>query len=344
VKGESVQGDILVMLPNWLGDVMMSLPSLNRFRQCVPTSSLHVLCRAPFQELLSWQPFVDQVHAGKGSKMDDLWRAWRLRSMGLNMVVVLPNSFRSGLQAALIGANRRIGYRGECRGFFLTDELPGKGDPSLHQSQRYEFLFRHAGMEGEMSFCPFVVPLDKVQEVGVRFLGKGFQDRCQYVVACPGAGFGEAKRWPPEAFASVCQGLLDQAVNKVLIVGSGSERGICDELALHLEKSHSGCTINLCGKTDLAELACLLSRAVVCLANDSGPMHLAAGLGVRTVGVFLSTSTEVSRPFGERVASVEANVSCRPCFKRRCPRKTWACLHDIDTHEVLEQALLLISR
>jgi heptosyltransferase-2 len=108
-----------------------------------------------------------------------------------------------------------------------------------------------------------------------------------------------------------------------LLVGSDQERPLLQELA---EASGGLC---VAGQTDLPTLAALISESAGFIGNDSGPMHLAAAVGVPTLGVFGSTSPTWTAPRGPRALAVgPAPVHCSPCFRRRCPYEL-QCLRDL---------------
>jgi heptosyltransferase-2 len=130
----------------------------------------------------------------------------------------------------------------------------------------------------------------------------------------PGAAFGGAKRWLPERFAEAGDQLARDRGAAVAIVGSATERPLGDEIAARMQAP----TRVMCGETDLHQLVGVLSRLSLLLTNDSGPMHLAAALGVPVVAVFGSTDPTETFPVGEH-RLVREPVPCSPCLLRECP-------------------------
>ena len=135
------------------------------------------------------------------------------------------------------------------------------------------------------------------------------------MVLSPGAAFGTAKRWDADRFAATGNILSEEFGCGIVIVGSESERKIASEVASRL----AGPAANLCGRTSLEVLMGLISDSILVIANDSGSMHLAAALGVPTVGVFGSTDETVTGPVGPRARVVRHPVECSPCLLRDCP-------------------------
>jgi heptosyltransferase-2 len=151
------------------------------------------------------------------------------------------------------------------------------------------------------------------------------------VVLVPGATYGPAKRWP--GFAALAQSL--PAALSVLIAGAPAERALCGELRAALAREGRA-VVDLCGELDLAQLAALLAAARCTISNDTGPMHLAAAVGGRVLGLFLSTAPEWTAPRGPSARWLAAAVPCRPCFARDCPLPAQLCGEAISATAVRE--------
>jgi heptosyltransferase-2 len=106
--------------------------------------------------------------------------------------------------------------------------------------------------------------------------------------------------------------------------------------------------VNLAGKTSLDQAIGLIAAARAVVSNDSGLMHVAAGLGVAQVAVFGSSSPEHTPPLSARAqvlwlkrdASYQPPLDCAPCFERECPLGHTRCLVDVLPQRV-SQALSL---
>ena len=134
----------------------------------------------------------------------------------------------------------------------------------------------------------------------------------------------------------------------MVIVGSESESRITTQFESLLKQlSPSAQVSNLAGKTSLKQLAAGLLMSDVLLTIDSGPMHLAAGLGTPVMGVFTCTSPVRSGPPGEHHELATTTLSCRASYKKRCPysgKKHLACMEHIKTEQVWQSLLQLMSR
>jgi heptosyltransferase-2 len=139
-------------------------------------------------------------------------------------------------------------------------------------------------------------------------------------VAAPGAAYGPAKQWPVTGFRAVADWWQKQTGGRVMVVGAAADREAADAVAGREER-----VLNLAGRTTLAELMALLRRATCVVANDSGVMHLAAGLGVPGVGLFGCTDPVATGPLGGRWIVLSRPLDCAPCFRRVCRRTGDQC-------------------
>lgn len=141
------------------------------------------------------------------------------------------------------------------------------------------------------------------------------------------------RRWPVEAFVRAGRVLWSRTGRSPVLLGTASE----GELARRFtELADYPCT-DLTGRTDLTTLAAVLSRMDLLLTNDTGTMHLAAGLGVPVAAVFLATAQPFDTgPYLEGSVSLEPDLPCHPCsFGERCPRGL-ACRQAVDGEAVGE--------
>jgi heptosyltransferase-2 len=148
---------------------------------------------------------------------------------------------------------------------------------------------------------------------------------------CPGAAFGEAKRWPAEHYAAVAIDKLKDGW-AVWLFGSKAEmpqtqaiQDLCDNQCL-----------DFAGKLQLTETMDLMSCTTAVIANDSGLMHIAAALNRPLVVVYGSTSPKFTPPLSTQVKMVSLGLSCSPCFKRECPLGHLNCLKQLTPDLVLK--------
>jgi heptosyltransferase-2 len=155
----------------------------------------------------------------------------------------------------------------------------------------------------------------------------------------PGAAFGPAKRWLPERFGGLADRLIGALNADVLIFGSAAERPLAEKIASTMKHTPAIAA----GETSLRQLLALMARCRLIVANDSGPMHLAAALGIPLVAIFGSTDERATGPLGSRVRIVKRGVECSPCGRRECPID-FRCMRDLSVEEVFRATLELVKR
>jgi len=321
---------VLVRAPNWVGDVVLSLPAVRDVRRAFPSARLEVLARPWVAGLYEAVPGVDAVRESRGTLPD----AAAIRGQ-YDLAVLLPNSFATAFTVWRAGIPERCGYATDGRGPLLTRRcrVPRA---AIERSQVYYYRAMLEGVgvavegppDGSLR-CP-----DVWSARGATLLA----DEGPWIGVNPGAFYGSAKRWLPERFAAAADIVARRRGARVAIVGSAAERAQGEEIASLLQAPARV----LCGETTLAELVGVLSRLKLLLTNDSGPMHLAAALGVPLVAVFGSTNWRETGPASPFARVVREDTSCAPCLLRECPIDH-RCMKRVGVDRVAEEALELVA-
>ena len=333
---EPRESGVLLRSVNWLGDLLMTLPATWQLKRLLPKGTpLWALSPAALAPVWQAAPWIDGVIPFDGRHPDrDVCAAVRERHFGLG--VVLPNSFGSAADLWKCGLPKRLGRSGNLRSLLLTDRIRpwprGKDAPKCHQLSYYLELI---SVFGEITFTaecpPLKVSSDYAKSLGV-CKGGG------WLALAPGAAFGPAKQWPAEDYADVARVWLSRG-GQVLLLGSGKDAAATAAVKALLPQCR-----DLAGQTDLPQLMSLLAASDAVLANDSGAMHLAAALGTPGVAIFLSTNDIATGPLGAPWELFVADVPCRPCLKRECPRTgdgQYACRKAIAVAAVTDATLKL---
>jgi heptosyltransferase-2 len=251
-----------------------------------------------------------------------------------DIAYVLPNSLKSALLPLLAGIPKRIGYLGEARIGLLTHRLknPAKG-------QRPPMVAFYSALSGDTELQADRPVLQMPEAEVAQALAELGLQRGAYVVFAPGAEYGPAKRWPAAHFSALASS-LDVPV---VLLGSGKEAALCEEIAAPVNALQPGRCLNFAGKTTLVQALCAIAAARHVVSNDSGLMHVAAAFGVPQVAIFGSSSPLHTPPLSERAAVLwlkndpdyQPPLDCAPCFERKCPLGHTRCLKDISVARVL---------
>ncbi len=318
---------LLVRAPNWIGDVVLSLPALRDLRRAFPAARLSVLARPWVADLYRAVPEVDAIVPSQGHLAD----ARGLRGR-FDAAVLLPNSFGTALALRLAGIPERWGYASDGRSLLLTRScrvpatVRGRSQVYYYRAMLEGLGLATVGPPDATLVCP-----EEWAAEGAAVLG----DDGPWIGVNPGAAYGSAKRWLPERFAAAADLVARRVGAKVAIVGGAAERPIGKQVADALEAPSR----LLAGETTLAGLVGVLARLRLLLTNDSGPMHLAAALGTPLVAVFGPTDWTETAPVG-RATVVREPVDCAPCMLRECPIDH-RCMSRVSADRVADEALSL---
>ena len=259
-----------------------------------------------------------------------------IRSQGkFDAGVLLPNSFRSALEVWLGGVRNLVGYHRYQRRLFLKTavEEPTPSEETQHHVHRYLHLVAAIGAPTEPIDELLAIPAAPTPIVaGLTEIHLG---------VCPGAEYGNAKRYPIERYAEAIESLRKahpETTIRVSIFGSPAERGIGDDLAALLSAPRE----NRAGETSIADLVTELQTCHLVATNDTGTMHLSAALGVPTVAVFGSTEPAFTAPIGDVHRVIRHQVDCSPCFLRECPID-YRCMLRIKPEVVLHELEALLA-
>ena len=323
----------LVVGPQWIGDAVMSEPLLALLSARGDRLAVAALpWVAPVYRAMPQVGAVIELPFAHG-RLD--WGARRRLAGELrgrfDTAYVLPNSIKSALLPWLAGIPRRIGYQGEGRVLLLNKRLPNPpGRPPMVAF--YAALSGEPAHEGERPLMKFDT---SVLEQATRAAAV---EPGAYWAFAPGAEYGPAKCWPADRYAELARTLHQQHGQPVLLLGSGKEATLCEQIAA---QSEGACRV-LAGRTSLIDAMALIAAARGVVSNDSGLMHVAAAFGVPQAAVFGSTSPEHTPPLNPRARVLwlkqELQLDCAPCFDRVCRFGHTRCLSGVSAARV-ESAL-----
>jgi len=357
---------ILLIKLSAVGDAVHTLPVLNKLRRRYPAARLDWLVTPGIAELLQHNPAISNVIEFARDERSAPWRLTpyvaaarlvaQLRAVEYDLVIDLQGQLRSGFFAFTSGAPVRIGFDKPRADIWktLARKIPDEAHkhawqgareaswlaytdhialPTLdiHPVERYLGVGPMLGLDDGAADFSFPIP----QEARARIdaLVDYYEiAKAKLLVMAPGTNW-ETKEWRREAFAEVARHFIQKSF-AVTLIGSERERLLCDEVA----KLAPG-AINLAGETTLSELAALISRATICVTNDSGPMHLAVALDRPVVSIFGPTDPVWAGPHRRDGAVLRAELPCSPCYLRllsRCPNNH-DCMNNVPAAAVIER-------
>jgi len=334
----STPQNILVRMPNWIGDLVMATPVLADLRHAFPKASITAMCRTPLCDLLKEDESIDELFCFTKPINDFVRRQERdiiakIQAGKYDTGILLTNSFSSAWWFWQGKVKRRIGYSAHFRRFLLTDPLPFPEEKE-HAVITYKRILAPLDIPISKTHPRLFVSKKEVEESKQLLYRSGFTKGKKLIGINPGAAYGSAKCWPPERFQALAEKLLEKTDAYIVFFGDSSMTPLVKQICQGLPER----VIDLAGASSLRELACIIKDCNVLVTNDSGPSHIGAAFNVPLVALFGSTDAEVTGPFGQSQNVIDKKVSCSPCFKRVCPID-FPCMKQIGVDEVLQRVL-----
>jgi heptosyltransferase-2 len=334
---------ILVIGPSWVGDMVMAQSLFITLKNAHPECQIDVLAPAWSLALMERMPEVTQAIAmplahGQFNFFARVVLGKALRANAYDQTILLPNSWKSGLIPYFANIPLRTGYIGECRWGLLNDAR--KLDKSILTMTVQRFvalgLPSSASLPPEYPIPRLVISHDQQASVIEKFHLSEDRDlnkpSLQKILAlCPGAEYGEAKRWPINHYAEVARQKLAEGW-KVWLFGSEKDKVTAEQINTQV----SGACVDFTGRTSLAEAVDLMSLVDTVVSNDSGLMHVAAALDKNIIALYGSSDPGFTPPLNNKAKVISLKLTCSPCFKRVCPLGHTDCLTGITPDAVLK--------
>ncbi len=319
---------LLLMPPNWIGDVIMAQPAMaaiaSHYRNQLGCERITVCGQSWLSDLL---PYLNIPGAQYARTIPAATTAY-----------VFPNSFRSALQCKKAGVKEIIGYKGQWRSLLLHQALPHRLSLQ-HDHHRLSYL----DIARQMKFTLSDMEVSLSTPAGDKQAGRSLMlehglDPQRVICLAPGAQFGGAKCYPAEQYAEITYSLVESGWQP-LILGMKEDQQVGNIILQDLRGPHW----NAAGLTTLAQALKLISASRMMLCNDSGLMHVAAGLGIPTVAPFGATDPSRTAPSGPAVKIMYQPAACSPCLKRECSVAGHPCMSNITPQMLLDACLSMLK-
>ena len=333
-----------VFTKNWIGDVIFAEPLIRFLKEHFVAERL--LCISPkrCEPVLAKNPYIDDCiffdeKTTERSLAAKIKFIMRLRQQKIQRVYILHRSYSRALLCALAGIPERIGYNTKGRGGLLTEAFPFDEHQAhgSHDAEQFAALCGEALLPEEKRYRFYYSAADETAVAGL--LRDAQVQKKQFIVLNPGANW-EPKRWPTDSFAHFADLVHERYQLPCVITGNENDQMLAD--AIMGSVSHARC-VSFCGKTTLTGLGALFSYSTCVVTADSGPMHIAAGVGAPVVALFGPTGFMRTGPFGTgKAVIVHKRVEgfSIPCFDESRAR---ACMRNITPAMVLDAAAELMG-
>lgn len=319
--------NILIRLPNWVGDLVMSSAFVAALRKQEAQANIEVIVKKQLVPLAELIPGINTIHAfdkklhrglggaigfGKALKQKKVYHSF----------YCLPNSFSSAAMAFFTGAKERIGYRNELRSSMLTRNA--RVPANLHRVEEYLHLLELR----YRSKVPTTLPQLQLAAAGERSTAivLNFNSEAQ------------SRRMPVETAVTITQAIASSLPNPLVLVGGPGD-------AAHTQAIEKQCNLgdrvtNVAGKTSLPELAETLGHAAVVVSTDSGPAHLANALSTPTIVCFSAGNEANTRPYNaNKLVVLRSSTPCQCEVRNTCKLGTPPCLQDLNSQHIVKELM-----
>ncbi len=330
-----VSNKILVMGPSWVGDMVLAHSLFQILKQQYPDVQIDVAAPAWTLPLLDRMPEVTGKIAlpfkhGQLSLLERIEFGKSLRRNHYSQSISLVNSLKSAILPFVAGIKKRTGFLGEMRYGLLNDIRPL--DKSLLPKTVDRFVALGINRNQTLPLIPqpkliadYNNAIQTLRDLGIVLSSS------KVLGLCPGAEYGEAKRWPTAYYAEVATHAIKHGW-QVLLFGSEKDIPVTQEIN---QITESRC-IDLGGKTKLGDAIDIMSLCDTVISNDSGLMHVAAALDKKLIAIYGSSDPHHTPPMHPKAVIEYLGLACSPCFKRECPLGHLNCLNNIQPSVIIK--------
>jgi len=341
VKAQS----ILIIKLGSIGDVVHTLPTLHALRKKFPRAHIAWVIEPKSRDILIEHPDLDEVITfERTASARRTWGAFlrlvrKLRRDKYEYVLELQGNLKGGLLAWLTGSPSRLGFepgssRVERFSTLFTNIKVAEGEAS-HILERNLNFARKLGVEDKEISFPITIGREEKKYIDTFLEEKGISGR-PLVILHPGVTW-ETKRWPRERYARLAEEIQGRLKNTAVVLTYGpGEKYLAEEI-----EKLSRAKIFISPPTTLGQLIALLERSQVLVSSDTGPLHIAAALGKRVIGLYGPVDSHRNGPYGEGNFVIKKDLPCSPCWQKKCSSR--ACMKGIEVSEVMEKVEFLLK-
>jgi len=321
---------ILVIKLRAIGDVILATPVLENLRQAFPQAQIDFLTEKVCAPIIAGHPalheilILDRKQAGASRQL-----IHQIRQRKYDLVFDLFGNPRSAVLTLLSGAPQRVGFRFRVRQYAYNLKVEPRGD-RVHEVEFNLDALR--ALQIPIVTRQLLVAVDEASEnFATQFWREnGLENRL--VVGLNASGGWYTKRWPLEFFAQLGDRVQRELNAVVLLLWGPGEYEDVTAIAQAMRRSAV-----LAPATNLKQLGALLSRLTLLVSNDSGPLHLAAAMGTRVVGIYGPTRPDLQGPWGEGHEIVmKSGLPCLGCNGVTCKIVTHDCMKQLEVEKVWE--------
>jgi lipopolysaccharide heptosyltransferase I len=334
---------IALIKPSALGDIVHALPVLTALRVRFPAARITWVVNSAFEPLIRQHPDLsDTLPFDRGVFRKSPWHSVRyaiafaqeLRRQQFDLVIDLQGLFRSGLMCLATGSPRLVGFTSAREGsrYAYTDKIRALNPRRMHAVERNWIMAEALGV-GDLP-KRFHIPVDPSDTVAIATELAGLPR--PWLAVAVGAKW-ITKRWLPEHFAELLRRSQARFGGTCLFIGTREDTAPSQVVMQQL----TGPSHDFTARTSLPRLAALLSQCDAMVGNDTGPLHLAAALGIPCIAPYTCTRVALHGPYTSIRGVVETTVHCAGSYRKTCP--DMICMSELTPDRIWPQLVEILN-
>ncbi|MFH1507781.1 MAG: glycosyltransferase family 9 protein [Candidatus Omnitrophota bacterium] len=309
---------ILLIRLDRLGDFILSLPVIDNMKLKYPEAKIDILVRPYLSELSGMIKGINKLVVYKNMFISCIFL--RKQRYDLAIDLLCDYKLKSALIAYLCAAPRRVGFKQGSRDLFFSHPVESKGHKHM--------VDLTLGLLKPLDI-PIRIVIPKID------IAMGHFNKTKAVVIHPG-GYYPSQRWGRDRFSQLIASLYLRYKCEIIVVGDKSQKRLVDYIV-----DKSGVNARpLC--LNLKDLVFTIANCSLFIGNNSGPLHLAASLGIPTISTMGPTDPVLWWPRGEGHVVIRKDISCSPCLKASCREQI--CMDKIEVGELMQAAAKILDK
>jgi heptosyltransferase-2 len=343
--------NLVLFLPNWLGDLVMATPALRAIRRRFgPQTHIVGVVRPHLAGVLEGTTWLDELwlfdpHDPR-PELRRLGIVREMRRQQVDIAVLLTNSLYTGLMAWLGRARQRIGYVRYGRGPLLTGKLhPPRVNGRIAPSPMVGYYLKLAqavGAAPESSRLELATTAADELSADRVWESLGLRPDGRVVLLNAGGAYGPAKRWPLARLAELSRRIAGELDHDALILCGPREREMARE-ALRLA-DHPRVFSMADQALEMGTVKACIRRGRLMVTTDSGPLHIATAFGVPVIALYGPTLQAWTANPTAAVENLQLDLECIGCQRRVCPLGHNRCMSELGIDRVLAKVVGLLDR
>ncbi len=301
----------IIVLQFWgIGETVLTLPALKALRQRLPKSKITLLATLRNKDVYECSKNYDNLEIISLSPIA-ITKFMLKNHNKFDLVIDMEEYLNISAIISLFVGAKRVGYSHGLRSILYTDKV--KYNDAQHACKTFLDLIKPLSSKFKIVQLEKLIVGNEDKQAVDNLLSKlGISKKDKVIGIVPGAAeSAKSRMWPGDRFARLADKLIENYKSKVFFLGAGYERALIG----NIQDSMKNKSFNLAGRISLKQSFYLIEKCSLLISNDTGPMHIAASQGTKTLGLFGPNTPVRFGPFGKHNVALYNGKSCKytPC-------------------------------